>query len=63
MFRKRIDIFSAGVIRTLLRDASFTYHAVSDFKVFFLKHCRDLRVWVAKSIELLECWATLPFYR
>jgi len=56
MFRQKIETFSAGVIRTLLRGAFSTYHAVSDFEGFvFLTHCRDLQVWVQKSNELLEC--------
>jgi len=35
MFRRRIDFFSIDVIRTLLRGASSTSHAVSDFEVLF----------------------------
>ena len=34
--RQIIEAFSAGVIRTLLRGASSTFHAVSDFEVLFL---------------------------
>jgi len=36
MFRKKIETFSAGVIKTFLIGASSTCHAVSYFEVFIL---------------------------
>jgi len=41
----KIETFSIDEIRTLLRVASSTSHAVSDFEVLFLTHCRFLPVW------------------
>jgi len=52
MFRKKIETFSVGVITKLLRGASSTYHAVSDFEVccFF-----DTLSWFA-SVIWKEYW-------
>jgi len=44
MFRKKIETFAIDGIKTLLRGASSTSHAISDFEVFFLTHCRVLPV-------------------